>query len=180
MAVGMRSRPRRPGCIAASVATLVSILVALVVPSDGRAAAASACAGGATAVVVDTRAHALSLCAAGRAAETFRVALGSGGVGKRRAGDNRTPLGSYPLGAPRASRLFGTFIPVGYPTVAQARAGMTGGAVGIHGPARGFEHAGLLNTATDWTAGCIAVGSDAEIGRIAAWIRAHRAAVRID
>src|SRR5262245_55079376 len=131
------------------------------------------CAGAARAVVVDTRNHTLALCADGAATEVFAVALGTGGVDKRRQGDNRTPRGAYPLGAPRPSRDFGTFIPVAYPTRAQARAGFTGSAIGIHGPPRAFAWAGPANVATDWTAGCIAVASDAEITRIAGWIRAH-------
>jgi hypothetical protein len=124
------------------------------------------------AVVVDTAHRTLVLCANSAAVQSFRVALGVGGLGKRRAGDNRTPLGTYPLGAPRGSAQFGTFIPVGYPTPAQVRAGFTGHAVGIHGPLRAYVGAGSYNTASDWTAGCVAVGSDEEIGSIARWLRA--------
>jgi hypothetical protein len=31
-----------------------------------------------------------------------------------------------------------------------------------------------VNTSTDWTLGCIAVGSDAEIDAIAAWVNGRR------
>ena len=98
------------------------------------------------------------------------------GVDKRRAGDNRTPLGSYPLGAPRAARWFHRFIPVAYPTAAQQRAGVSGGAIGIHRPPRGLETAARLALliASNWTAGCIAVATDAEIERIVAWVEAHQ------
>jgi hypothetical protein len=139
-----------------------------------RAGARTPCAGVARGVVVDTASRTLALCADGAADETFRVALGVGGLGKQRRGDNRTPLGDYALGAPRTSKWFGTFIPVGYPTAAQERAGFTGNAIGIHGPARGWAWAAAANTISDWTAGCIAVGSDAEIGRIAAWVKTRR------
>jgi murein L,D-transpeptidase YafK len=146
-----------------------------------RAAARSACAGHSRVVVVDARARTLTLCANGAAEAHFPVALGTGGLGKQRRGDQRTPLGDYPLGPPRPSKLFGTFIPVGYPTPDQARAGLTGNAIGIHGPPRLSAWAGAVNTASDWTAGCIAVGSDAEISRIAVWVRARRPVdVRID
>jgi murein L,D-transpeptidase YafK len=132
-----------------------------------------------TGVVVEVAAHALTLCDEGRTAARHRVALGSGGVGKRQRGDDRTPLGLYSLGAPRASQHFGTFVPVGYPTGSQRRMGFTGDSVGIHGPPRGI--AGALGTAIDWTAGCIAVGSDAEIESIAAFIRRRQArTVRIE
>jgi murein L,D-transpeptidase YafK len=132
-----------------------------------------------SAVVVQTGAHALALCEDGRAVARHRVALGAGGVGKRKQGDDKTPLGSYGLGAPRASQSFGTFVPVGYPTAAQQKLGFTGYAVGIHGPPRGMG--GLVGTSVDWTAGCIAVGSDAEIQSISAWIRRRQIkTVRID
>jgi murein L,D-transpeptidase YafK len=140
---------------------------------------ASGCRPGENAVLVRVRAHALDLCEGGRTVASHRVALGSGGLGKRRRGDGRTPLGLYGLGAPRPSQQFGTFVPVGYPTAAQQRMGFTGDAVGIHGPPRG--ESGPLVTTSDWTAGCIAVGTDDEIQTIAAWIRRrHVTAVRID
>jgi murein L,D-transpeptidase YafK len=135
----------------------------------------AACPPSGVRVLVDTSARELSLCADGRAAHTYRVALGRGGLDKRREGDGRTPLGEYPLAAPRASAQFHTFLAVGYPTDEQRQAGLTGGAVGVHGPGRGFRFLGALSTATNWTAGCIAVASDAQIDEIADWVRAHAA-----
>jgi murein L,D-transpeptidase YafK len=133
------------------------------------------CASLGSAILVQTAAHALTLCEAGQTGETFRVALGTGGVGKQRQGDAKVPLGTYPLGTPRASSSFGTFILIGYPTPAQRRAGFTGSAVGVHGPLRSARlRASEENTAFDWTLGCIAVGSDDEIERIAAWVREKR------
>jgi murein L,D-transpeptidase YafK len=146
---------------------------------SARPPAPSPCRPGETAVLVRVAAHALELCQEGRSVASHRVALGAGGIGKRQQGDGKTPLGLYPLGAPRSSPSFGTFVPVGYPTPAQQKLGFTGSAVGIHGPPRGAG--GALSTAIDWTAGCIAVGSDAEIGSISAWIRdRHVKAVRIE
>jgi len=124
-------------------------------------------------MVVATGTRRLFLCDNGQARAEFRVALGSGGLGKQRQGDRRTPLGRYALGVPRRSPSFGVFVPVGYPTAAQAQAGYTGGAIGVHGPRREFVGAGLLNTVADWAAGCIAVGSDREINEISAWVRAQ-------
>jgi hypothetical protein len=144
--------------------------------AGGTPAPARACRPGDTAVVVDTTAHRLYLCARGEVEGAFVVALGANGVDKRRAGDNRTPLGSYPLEAPRASRFFHRFVPVAYPTAAQARAGYSGSAIGIHGPPRGFETAARRQALaeTDWTAGCIAVTTDEEIERIVAWLSQRR------
>jgi murein L,D-transpeptidase YafK len=137
------------------------------------------CRPGETAVLVRVSTHALDLCQQGRVVASHRVALGAGGIGKRQRGDGKTPLGLYPLGSPRPSPSFGTFVPVGYPTPAQQKLGFTGNAVGIHGPPRGAG--GPLSTAVDWTAGCIAVGTDTEIDAISTWIRdRHVKAVRIE
>lgn len=130
------------------------------------------CAAGETAVVVRTSDHALWLCDGGAAVRRFQVALGSGGIGKRRVGDGKTPLGVYSLAAPRPSRWFGTFILIGYPTPAQARLGWTGSAVGIHGPPRG--PLGPQAVRFDWTAGCVAVATDDDIAAVARWIVARR------
>lgn len=97
-------------------------------------------------------------------------------MGKTRQGDAKVPLGEYRLGRPRASSEFHTFIPVGYPTAAQRRRGYTGSAIGVHGPARGWAKLpAALNTATDWTLGCVAVGSDGQIRELAAWVDRRRA-----
>lgn len=129
------------------------------------------CAGLGTVLLVETARHELRQCEAGATRRTWPVALGSGGLDKRREGDARTPLGRYPLGVPRGSASFGTFIPVGYPTPEQARKGYTGSAIGIHGPARAWRHLGAANVATDWTLGCIALASDPAIESVAAWVR---------
>ena len=133
--------------------------------------AAATCQGTATEIVVDVTAHELFLCEKGEQKAEYKVALGSGGIGKEREGDAKTPLGVYPLAPGRHSDLFHTFILLGYPTKAQRTKGMTGGAVGVHGPARSTAALGALNVATDWTLGCIAVSSDAQIDAIAAWMK---------
>jgi murein L,D-transpeptidase YafK len=135
-------------------------------------ASAAQCPAAGAVVAVDTRAHRLHLCRDGREERSFAVAIGSGGAGKRLAGDKKTPLGTYGLGAPRPSKQFGTFVPVAYPTTAQRANGFTGGDIGVHGPKRGFRFLGSLNVKIDWTLGCIAVASDDEIAAIAAWVRA--------
>ena len=158
---------------------LVLLLVVAFLPASPPAArgaqtqATDPCRGLGVAVVVRTAEHALLLCEGDAQHARYAVALGAGGVGKRREGDWRTPLGAYPLGAPRPSKSYGTFVPVGYPTAEQTHLGFTGGAIGIHGPPRAFVAMGRLNTTTDWTAGCIAVGSDAEVQAIADWVRAR-------
>lgn len=143
---------------------------------EAHAASSEPCTAHEIAVMVDVSTHTLSLCEHGKAQRQFPVALGIGGLGKRHQGDHRTPLGVYPLGTPRPSSQYGTFIPVGYPTAQQIAMGFTGTAVGIHGPPRANLNDGPRNTAVDWTWGCIAVGSDPEIREIAAWLGKHRRA----
>lgn len=125
-------------------------------------------------VLVSTASHRLHLCEGARSVGAFPVSLGRGGVSKRARGDRRTPLGRYPLGTPRASARFGTFIPIGYPTPAQVAAGSSGADVGIHGPARGLAWAGGAARWFDWTQGCVAVATDAEIAEIAAFVGQRR------
>ncbi len=125
-------------------------------------------------VVVTTKDHTLWLCEGDRLVGSFRVALGRGGINKRVKGDNKTPLGSYPLISPRPSSRFGTFIPVAYPTPEQQLRGFSGTDVGIHGPDRHFRWAGRLNVWFDWTAGCIALATDAEVQAVAAWVQERK------
>ena len=133
------------------------------------AAAADPCAGVGTGLHVNADTHRLYVCEAGQKKAVYGVALGSGGVDKRVQGDAKVPLGTYSLGRPRASSKFHIFIPVGYPTTSQRRAGYTGGDVGVHGPSRLAQ--GSFSTLVDWTLGCTAVGTDREIDAIASWVR---------
>ena len=136
-------------------------------------APAEPCGDKGTALFVDAAERVLWLCESGAAEAAIPVALGKGGLDKRAEGDAKLPLGEYPLGSPRPSSAYHLFIPVGYPTPGQRRSGYTGGAIGIHGPIRGYT--GPVSTNIDWTLGCIAVGTDAEIARVAEWVRASKA-----
>ena len=131
------------------------------------------CADKGTALYVDATQRVLWLCESGKAVEAIPVALGRGGVNKRVEGDAKVPLGEYPLGSPVPSKAYHLFIPVGYPTPSQRRRGFTGSAIGVHGPHRGYV--GPDSITIDWTLGCIAVGTDAEIGRVAGWLKATKA-----
>ena len=169
----MVNRPRR---IAAYVlVTIGAGAVAVVAPSVNASAPAGGCASSREAiVVVDTRAHTLDLCEAGRSDGQFRVRLGKNGTGKSREGDGKTPLGRYPLGEPEPSASFGTFARIGYPTAEQRKLGYTGSAVGVHGPGRGVRWLGGLVNTFDLTDGCVGIATDAEMKRVAEWSRAHR------
>src|SRR6187455_15135 len=107
-------------------------------------------------VEVRTAEHKLYLCDRGRAvASRFDVRLARNGIGKTRTGDKKVPLGTYPLGQPRASKKYGTFVPIGFPLPEQRRRGYTGGDVGVHGPDRRVRWLGGLVNTFDTTDGCV-------------------------
>jgi len=126
-----------------------------------------------TLVQVDTAARILSLCRAGREEAFFRVALGRGGIDKRIEGDFRTPLGRYALSPARSSARFHLFLAVGYPTREQASRGLTGSAIGVHGPDIGYAWLGHATILADWTLGCVALGTRDEVEQVARWVRRH-------
>jgi murein L,D-transpeptidase YafK len=125
-------------------------------------------------VVVSVAEHELRLCENGYPVASFPVSIGHKGAGKHDAHDGKTPLGAYALGTPRPSAKFGTFIPIGYPTDEQRRAGYRGSDVGIHGPRRGLRWLGRLNTWLDWTQGCVALADDESLARVVAWMKRAR------
>ena len=138
------------------------------------ATAPAACTSRDGRIVVFTATRKLLLCDRGRLAGSFDVHLGRGGVGKTRQGDNKVPLGVYPLGRPRRSSRFWMFIPVGYPTPEQRRLGFTGQDVGVHGPHRLLRWLGPLTNSVSSTAGCIGLGTDEQIEAVAAWVTRMR------
>ena len=104
--------------------------------------------------------------------KSYRAAVGIGKPGpKRYEGDNKTPEGTYRIDHRFKSRRFHRFLHVSYPNKNDRRAFRhgkenetipksigIGGAIGIHGEAKGFS--GLPHKWTNWTAGCIAVDND--------------------
>lgn len=135
------------------------------------ALASGSCSAPDARIIVDTKAHALLLCERDKEIAAFGVRLGRGGTGKTKEGDGKTPLGTYPLGEPRKSERFGIFISIGYPTPEQRQRGYTGGDVGVHGPHRFVRWLGSLVNTFDSSDGCVGLATDAEIERIAAWVK---------
>jgi murein L,D-transpeptidase YafK len=115
----------------------------------------------------------LNICKHGTVIKTFKVALGYKGVGKKQAGDNKTPIGLYRLAYPRKSHQFKIFIPILYPTSKQLAAGYTGRDVGIHGPTQSSSWPSWLNNLPSSTRGCIAVGKNNSIEYVANWLKAN-------
>jgi len=121
-------------------------------------------------VMVDLGRHMLALCEKGKTVAAFSIRFGRGGIGKTKEGDGKTPVGVYPLGDPRPSSRYGTFIPIGYPTEEQRKQGYTGSAVGVHGPARWVKWLGSLVNTFDSSDGCVGLARDSEIDTIARWV----------
>ena len=122
---------------------------------------------------VHTATRILNICKRGTVIKTFKIALGYKGVGKRQAGDNKTPIGLYGLAYPRKSTQFKIFIPILYPTSKQLAAGYTGRDVGIHGPTQSPSLLSWLNNLPSSTRGCIAVGKNNYIEYVANWVKAN-------
>ncbi|KTD47727.1 L,D-transpeptidase family protein [Legionella quateirensis] len=122
---------------------------------------------------VHTSKRTLNICKHGSVIKTFKVALGYKGIGKKKAGDNKTPIGLYGLAYPRKSNQFKIFIPILYPTSKQAAAGYTGRDVGIHGPTQSSKGFNWLNSLPYSTRGCIAVGNNNYIDYVANWVKSN-------
>lgn len=79
--------------------------------------------------VVESTENALILYREGEELVRYDVALGRGGVGKRRHGDEKTPRGRYRLLNPSSSRRFHHFILVTYPNIRDVRRGLNRGLI---------------------------------------------------
>jgi murein L,D-transpeptidase YafK len=155
-------------------AALLAILLSGSAAAEEVDVTRAACPPSGNVIAVFTLKRELWMCREGVETARIRIALGRGGNGKQRSGDHRTPVGSYGLGLPRPSTLYGIFIPVDYPTPEQARRGHTGQALGIHGPPRGQSEPDYPTTAVDWTHGCVATGTDGDVEAVAAFVRRYR------
>lgn len=127
----------------------------------------------ASGINVHTLKRQLNICKNGSVVKSFKVALGNKGVGKKRAGDNKTPIGLYGLAYPRKSKQFDMFIPILYPTPQQRAAGYSGRDVGIHGPTQSSRLFSLFNNLPYATRGCVAVGKNNYIEDVANWVKAN-------
>jgi murein L,D-transpeptidase YafK len=122
---------------------------------------------------VHTTQRVLTICKQGAVIKTFKVALGYNGVGKKKAGDNKTPIGLYGLAHPRKSSQFKVFIPILYPTPKQLAAGYTGRDVGIHGPTQSSTLFSWFSKLPYSTRGCIAIGRNNNIEYVANWVKTN-------
>lgn len=121
-------------------------------------------------MIVETLNRTLKICQDEIVLKRFPISIGKNGIDKKRKGDNKTPLGLYPLNEPRPSVIFKFFTPVDYPTIDQILSGYSGNSIGIHGPRRGSRNLHII----DWTEGCIATEKDDDIMEIMKWIKELR------
>lgn len=122
-------------------------------------------------IIVEKRAHRMTLLKAGRVVKTYRIALGRGGLGpKTQSGDSRVPEGIYRISGRNPNSAYHLSLRISYPTLAQAQAARArgidpGGDIMIHGLRNGLGWIGAQHRRVDWTQGCIAV-TNAEIEEI--------------
>ena len=122
-------------------------------------------------IVIEKRAHRLTLFHMGRPLRTYLVALGSEpGLDKVSAGDRRTPEGLFSVEARNANSHYHLALRLSYPdvrhrTIAEQLGVSPGGDIMIHGLPNGRHKVGAFHRTKDWTNGCIAL-TDEEIDEI--------------
>jgi murein L,D-transpeptidase YafK len=116
-------------------------------------------------VVVRKSDRTLALMHGGNVVRSYHVQLGLNPTGqKERAGDFRTPEGSYRLERRNPRSDFFLSLKVSYPNPedlrrARARHWDTGGSIMIHGLPNTLRHEPDYYQSHDWTDGCIAVSN---------------------
>lgn len=139
---------------------------------------------------IDKSDHRLELVAGSRVVKTYRVAIGSGGMGpKRFEGDKTTPVGTYHVTS-RFKGLFHQFLGVSYPNdedraryAELKRQGIVppgrgvGNSIGIHGV--GSKELSGTHKQSDWTHGCIALDDD-EIDELSRLVKDKTTIVIVD
>jgi murein L,D-transpeptidase YafK len=114
-------------------------------------------------VVVIKGKRVLLLMRQGEIFKTYKVALGQEPNGhKTKAGDKKTPEGTYILDSRNPDSKFHLAIHISYPKESDIlnahRQGVSpGGDIMIHGLPQDFGRMGKLHRLSDWTNGCIAV-----------------------
>ena len=122
-------------------------------------------------IVIEKKAHRLTLFHLGRPMRSYQVALGGQPLGdKLSAGDRRTPEGLFSIEDRNPNSQYHLSLRISYPDAAhRARAealGVSpGGDIMIHGLPNGRGRVGAAHRAYDWTNGCVAL-TDEEIEEI--------------
>lgn len=152
-----------------ALSTLVSVHAPA--PAAVSAGGGSSTTAAVTEIHIDKSDHTLKLLAGTDVVRTYKVAIGSGGMGpKNYEGDKTTPTGTYRV-VSRWKGLFHQFLSVSYPNAEdrkrfaalKAKGGVPAGrgvgfGIGIHGV--GSKPLNGVHKAVDWTHGCIALDDD--------------------
>jgi murein L,D-transpeptidase YafK len=123
-------------------------------------------------VVIEKKKRLLSLISGGETIKTYNVALGTNPVGpKERAGDLKTPEGTYIIESRNRNSAYHLALRISYPNEqdkvhAQKLGFSPGGDIMIHGLKNALSWVGSIHAEMDWTEGCIAVTNE-EIEEIA-------------
>ena len=122
-------------------------------------------------IVVEKKAHRLTLFHDGKSMRSYLVALGGRPQGdKLSAGDKRTPEGIFYIDARQPNSRYHLALHISYPDAvhrarSQAAGVSPGGDIMIHGLPNGLGAAGASHRVNDWTNGCVAL-TDEEIEQI--------------
>jgi murein L,D-transpeptidase YafK len=122
-------------------------------------------------VVIEKRAHRLTLYHLGRPIRSYLIALGGNPVGdKQFAGDRRTPEGLFSIEGRNPNSTYHLSLRISYPDVAHRQRAEAlgvdpGGNIMIHGLPNGKGSVGAYHRTADWTNGCVAL-TDEEIEEI--------------
>ncbi|MCX5791876.1 MAG: L,D-transpeptidase family protein [Elusimicrobia bacterium] len=114
-------------------------------------------------VVIEKKAHRLTVYSDGKEIKKYKISIGRGGMGKKlREGDKLTPEGSYIIDKRNPESSYHLSLHLSYPNpddiAAAAKAGVPPGSdIMIHGLMNGFGWLGRLQRLADWTLGCIAL-----------------------
>jgi len=114
-------------------------------------------------IVISKSAHTLTLLNHGEAVRIYKIAIGRHPLGpKNRAGDHKTPEGSYVIDGKKNQSRFHLALHLSYPNqvdreLAQKANVNPGSDIEIHGLENGLGWIGSLQREIDWTDGCIAV-----------------------
>jgi tetratricopeptide (TPR) repeat protein len=123
-------------------------------------------------VLIEKKKRLLSLISGGETIKTYHVALGTDPVGpKERAGDRKTPEGTYTIESRNRGSAYNLSLRISYPNAqdkvhAQKLGVSPGGDIMIHGLKNDLSWVGGIHAEMDWTEGCIAVTNE-EIEEIA-------------
>lgn len=150
---------------------LVFLATAALVVVDARQHLAAAAIPRVERVVVYKSRQVMELQAGNEVVRSYNVALGRSPLGpKERAGDNRTPEGTYAIDWHKKESKFYKSLHISYPNkrdlaTANNRGLSPGGNIMIHGLPKGFEDLADVHYIRNWTKGCIAV-NNAEMDEI--------------